>query len=553
MATKVIYFSIGGCEEQAEFRSDDSSDDVRDIFRAAAEAGPNDILKLYNRKGSIINISPKLTENTPDSRYKLEVVAAHCTDANIAAQLGFDIGAIENRLQHLERNILTDSGETPKLVYDMKQKVEHFREKLESVEHLSWLGLFKDISSGTSLQPFWNKKNSAVRRSAEVNKRVFEKFIKMTHVQVTDEVRQYLRKPTFDNWQWDDSEMLILLRQMYIDLGFIAKFNIEISVLEQWLFEIYRGYNQVPFHNFKHCFMVTQMMYGLTWLLDLPTILDDIDVLILITSAICHDLDHPGYNNAYQINARTELAMRYNDISPLENHHCSKAFEILEKNHANIFRNLPLETFKKVREGMIKCVLATDMAKHSDILNSFKAIIPNKDFTNKEHKSLVMMILMKVSDISNEARPMEVAEPWIDCLLQEFFNQLLQILVKVADISNEARPMEVAEPWLDCLLQEFFMQSDVEKLEGLPVAPFMDRDKVTKPSSQIGFIRFVLLPLFAALAEMFPAIEEHLIRPVNWALDYYTKMADAIDGQKMERKESSSGIKNGISSKPIKS
>ncbi|CAH1773197.1 unnamed protein product [Owenia fusiformis] len=542
MATKVIYFSIGGCEEQAEFRSDDSSDDVRDIFRAAAEAGPNDILKLYNRKGSIINISPKLTENTPDSRYKLEVVAAHCTgeeqnnndngkvvalpvecscnkkNANIAAQLGFDIGAIENRLQHLERNILTDSGETPKLVYDMKQKVEHFREKLESVEHLSWLGLFKDISSGTSLQPFWNKKNSAVRRSAEVNKRVFEKFIKMTHVQVTDEVRQYLRKPTFDNWQWDDSEMLILLRQMYIDLGFIAKFNIEISVLEQWLFEIYRGYNQVPFHNFKHCFMVTQMMYGLTWLLDLPTILDDIDVLILITSAICHDLDHPGYNNAYQINARTELAMRYNDISPLENHHCSKAFEILEKNHANIFRNLPLETFKKVREGMIKCVLATDMAKHSDILNSFKAIIPNKDFTNKEHKSLVMMILMKVSDISNEARPMEVAEPWIDCLLQEFFNQ-----------------------------------SDVEKLEGLPVAPFMDRDKVTKPSSQIGFIRFVLLPLFAALAEMFPAIEEHLIRPVNWALDYYTKMADAIDGQKMERKESSSGIKNGISSKPIKS
>lgn len=35
-----------------------------------------------------------------------------------------------------------------------------------------------------------------------------------------------------------------------------------------------------------------------------------------------------------------------------------------------------------------------------------------------------MMILIKVSDISNEARPMEVAEPWLDCLLQEFFNQV---------------------------------------------------------------------------------------------------------------------------------
>ncbi len=36
----------------------------------------------------------------------------------------------------------------------------------------------------------------------------------------------------------------------------------------------------------------------------------------------------------------------------------------------------------------------------------------------------VKMIVMKVSDISNEARPLEVAGPWVDCLLQEFFNQV---------------------------------------------------------------------------------------------------------------------------------
>ena len=34
----------------------------------------------------------------------------------------------------------------------------------------------------------------------------------------------------------------------------------------------------------------------------------------------------------------------------------------------------------------------------------------------------------------------------------------MQIMIKVSDVSNEARPMEVAEPWLDCLLQEFFIQ-----------------------------------------------------------------------------------------------
>ena len=53
----------------------------------------------------------------------------------------------------------------------------------------------------------------------------------------------------------------------------------------------------------------------------------------------------------------------------------------------------------------------------------------------------------------------------------------------------------------------------MEKLEGLPVAPFMDRDKVTKPSSQIGFIKFVLLPLFESVGQLFPEIE---VRPLYW-------------------------------------
>ena len=34
---------------------------------------------------------------------------------------------------------------------------------------------------------------------------------------------------------------------------------------------------------------------------------------------------------SYQINAQTELAIRYNDISPLENHHAAIAFEIISQ------------------------------------------------------------------------------------------------------------------------------------------------------------------------------------------------------------------------------
>lgn len=50
--------------------------------------------------------------------------------------------------------------------------------------------------------------------------------------------------------------------------------------------------------------------------------------------------DHHRYlffgGGFFQINARTELALRYNDISPLENHHCAVAFEILEKVQARL-------------------------------------------------------------------------------------------------------------------------------------------------------------------------------------------------------------------------
>lgn len=508
MASKVIYFVVDGKNEQAEFRSDDVSDDLKETFRSAAEAGPHDILKLYNVKGNLVNISPRLPENTPQTRYKLEVVATQCNDASTGTEIGVDFTAIENRLAKLEKKVFVDNGEMPSLVLELQDKVEDFKEKLQSVDHLSWLGLTKEISSGTSLQPFWDKQQS-IRKTEEHNRNVFEKFRKMLQVDVTDEVREYLRKPTFDNWQWDDPEMLILLRQMYIDLKLVSNLNIEMPVLHQWLYEIYRNYNQVPFHNFKHCFMVAQMMYGLTWLIDLPSLLDDIDIFILLTSAICHDLDHPGYNNAYQINAKTELALRYNDISPLENHHCSVGFEILEKRHCNIMRNFSKEQYKRVREGMIRCILATDMAKHNEILNNFKACTTSFDFNNKDHKALLLMVLLKIADISNECRPLDVAEPWLECLLQEFFNQ-----------------------------------SDIEKLEGLPVAPFMDREQVTKSSSQIGFIKFALLPLFEALGQLFPVIENDIIEPVRTALEYYTDMQRALEEEK--KKKDAEVSKNGI-------
>ncbi|ODN06139.1 High affinity cGMP-specific 3',5'-cyclic phosphodiesterase 9A [Orchesella cincta] len=380
-------------------------------------------------------------------------------------------------------------------VQDLKQEVNKLRSKLENYEHLSWLALHPppvmDPSEGAVRQPLGPGYH---RRSQEAKQIICDKFLRLWFVDVvlTKETCQLLREPTFDNWQWEDEEMLVLMQQMYLELELPRKFDIEINILRNFLVRVYHNYNDVPFHNFRHCFCVTQMMFGMARTVNLAERIGDLETLILLTSCICHDLDHPGYNNIYQINAQTELALRYNDISPLENHHCSVAFRILEDPECNIFRNLSGEMFKRIREGMIRCILATDMARHNEIVNQFREVVPYFDRNNKVHVNLLSMVL-----------------------------------IKVADISNEARPMNVAEPWLDCLLAEFFQQSDTEKLEGLPVTPFMDREKITKPSSQCSFIGLVLLPLFEALGSFFAELDPMIIQPVRDALEYYRRLNEA--------------------------
>lgn len=44
----------------------------------------------------------------------------------------------------------------------------------------------------------------------------------------------------------------------------------------------------------------------------------------LFLAAAIHDYDHPGLSNSFLVTTRSPLALMYNDLSPLENHHVSK-------------------------------------------------------------------------------------------------------------------------------------------------------------------------------------------------------------------------------------
>nr|CAD7603478.1 unnamed protein product [Timema genevievae] len=598
---RVIFFTLeteSRKTEEVRFRTSIAPQELKELFRTAAEAGPYDILKLLTSGGQMLNINPSLPSNSVDSPYQLKIVAINCKvkewpstakvrTSNINPSLPsnsvdsphqlkivaihckgmvldgmeIDLSSFEERVSRLEKQLIEECHDLPPAVHKLKTSVDDFRDKLEKSEHLSWLGFYKESPAPLFTESY---KNLQYRRKNDVQtQQVWERFLNICEVSLSEEVRQCLRQPSFDCCQWEDEEILVLLQQMYLDLDFLTKFNIDLRVLRNFLFEVYTNYNEIPFHNFKHCFCVAQMMYAIVWTVDLTSKIGDLETMILLTSCICHDLDHPGYNNIYQINAKTELALRYNDISPLENHHCSVAFRILENPEWNIFQSLKGETFRQVREGIIRCILATDMARHNEILAQFKDVTPEFDFNNKIHTNLLSMILIKVADISNEARPLDVAEPWLDKLLQELGRLNLEEVnphLRGGRVENHLGKTTPSSPDQDSNLnllvldsraqhvetvddddddtstEEFFKQSDAEKLEGLPVTPFMDRDKITKPSSQCSFIGFVLLPLFEALGDLFTELQGVIVQPVRDALDYYRRLNDAAKDERLHRK-----------------
>ena len=82
-------------------------------------------------------------------------------------------------------------------------------------------------------------------------------------------------------------------------------------------------------------------------------------------------------------------------------------------------------------QDMIVLILATDMARHAEILDAFKQKVDNFDFSSEDHLTSLKMILIKACDVSNECRPFMISEHWVECLLEEYFHQVLQSITRL--------------------------------------------------------------------------------------------------------------------------
>ncbi|CAH8491386.1 unnamed protein product [Schistosoma curassoni] len=493
LTPKVIYLSINGNIERILITLSCTSCEIHDLICILSNVPKSSNIIITDVNGLHVPCSGSMLANTYNTPYTVTIT--HSSEPSeitlivrmfesLTKQINdtMKISDLKNeftdRMQLLEQRIMVES--------DRHNDIDRIKKELKDLKiqiHERKTGLTNIGSERTYLGNI-RLSNDGVKILDLQNLPIFEKYT------LTQSTIDFLKKPTFDIWHWEPNEMLALLEHMYNELGVVSEFNINPLTLKRWLLSIQANYRNNPFHNFRHCFCVAQMMYGILYLCGLNNDFSREELGILLTAAVCHDLDHPGYSNSYQINARTELAIRYNDISPLENHHCAVAFSILNNPELNIFANVNQEVFRRIRQGMTSLILSTDMARHGEILETMRRHLEEGFSMNKkEHRETFKMVLIKCCDISNEVRPLSVSEPWVDCLLEEYFNQ-----------------------------------SDREKLEGLPVAPFMDREKVTKPSAQIGFIKFVLIPMFQTVASVYPIIDELMVTQLKSALERYEKM-----------------------------
>ena len=73
------------------------------------------------------------------------------------------------------------------------------------------------------------------------------------------------------------------------------------------------------YHNRTHAADVAQTVAMFLYDPTVAALCTERDKLAAVIAAAIHDVGHPGVNNSFNVNTKSELALVYNDISVLEN------------------------------------------------------------------------------------------------------------------------------------------------------------------------------------------------------------------------------------------
>ena len=265
--------------------------------------------------------------------------------------------------------------------------------------------------------------------------------------------------------------------------------------LMPFVFDVHALMHENPYHNFAHVTDVTQYLYTLLLATHLAKRLDPIELAAAFVAAVCHDLDHPGLSNSFQCKSRSPLAVRYNDESPLENHHlwCSRKLVAKHDLLGGVTSEKDRARFLSVVRAMI---LSTDMAHHTKLMARIQAGLLEDDFNplrTEEGTNLMLQIALKCADISNQARPWKVANQWNEAVYGEFYHEGPSPLLPLFFCCAPSRDAE--DPACSPL-------GDLAAAAGYEVQPLQNRKTNQIPSSTVGFIQYIVAPLYESFVSI---------------------------------------------------
>ena len=258
------------------------------------------------------------------------------------------------------------------------------------------------------------------------------------------------------------------------------------------------GTGNVPYHNWYHAVDVAHCVFRFLSLCSMECFLSSHERYALIVSSLCHDIGHPGFNNPFLVETSHELAIRYNDHSPLEMMHCATLFEIASQQRTAVFATLDKAQYRDVRQVCIEAILHTDNTHHFSMVKDLQVMY-------EMHSDVFEIAMQGHQSQQVDFPPQEVLDIFLET---EKKRTLRNLLLHLSDISNPTKPFPIAKAWAWLIIDEFFLQGDRERELGLAVQPLFDREKVNRPHSQVGFIEFFVVPfVFAAVRVLPPVVE----------------------------------------------
>lgn len=341
----------------------------------------------------------------------------------------------------------------------------------------------------------------------------------------------------FDVLALPEAELVCCTADMLQHFGLLDRFAIPPAAALAFLRDVRRSYRRNPYHNYRHGVSVMHVAFlAMARSFAAAVVFSPLERLATLLAALCHDADHTGFNNAYEANSLSSLALMYNDQSVLEMHHAATMFRLLRSQERRQRRKRPsappaaagdasttaspaaspdsggdspaasegatggagaaaesesevepveLETVVSVlgllpaefiafRKLAIAGILATDMTHHNDLTTSCRALT------------------------ADSSRDMPA-------------KQLCEVLVHSADLSNPVLPsFRAVHAWTSLVCAEFTAQVEAEKRAGLPFAPHMDglTSELAVAKLQFGFVSYIVAPLWTAVATAFPELAD---------------------------------------------